>query len=73
MAYLCISPKSAFEKLGDLSSANRVEYPKTLKKLKGLIEQGKLKVDSIIAGHDTPIHGLDLIDHYLTLLENAPK
>ncbi|MGQ6551079.1 subclass B2 metallo-beta-lactamase SFH-1 [Serratia sp. JSRIV001] len=61
------------ENLGNMSFANRTEYPKTLEKLKGLIEQGELKVDSIIAGHDTPIHDVGLIDHYLTLLEKAPK
>lgn len=61
------------ERLGNLSFANRIEYPKTLEKLKRLIVQGELQVESIIAGHDTPIHGVELIDHYLALLEDAKK
>ncbi|MHC8346686.1 SFH-related subclass B2 metallo-beta-lactamase [Pseudomonas sp. RT6P73] len=61
------------ENLGNMRFANREDYPKTLKKLKGLIDQGELKVDSIIAGHASPVHGVELIDHYLTLLETAAK
>lgn len=64
------------EKLGNLSFANLQEYPKTLMKLKEKIQSGQIKVDTIIAGHDTPVHGVSLIDHYLGLLaanQNKPK
>lgn len=58
------------EKLGNLSSANIKEYPKTLDKLKNL----KLKISYIIAGHDSPIHLKgDLIDQYKALLEKNDK
>ncbi len=57
------------EKLGNLGSANVTEYPKTLEKLKAL----KLDIATIIAGHWTPIHGPELIDHYLKLLEENKK
>lgn len=57
------------EKLGNLTFADLVEYPKTLKKLKVLIQAGNLEVNTIIAGHNSPIHGADLIDHYLKLIE----
>ena len=58
------------EKLGNLSSANLTEYPKTLNKLKQL----GLEIQTIIAGHDSAVHGPELIDHYLNLLqENAAK
>lgn len=58
------------EKLGYIGSSNLVEYPKTLQKLKGL----HLDIDTIISGHWSPIHGPELIDHYLALLaKNANK
>ena len=59
------------EKLGNLSFANRAEYPKTLKKLKKSIDSGELPVDSIIGGHDKPIQDVGLIDRYLALLDEA--
>ena len=58
------------EKLGNMTFANRTEYPKTLKKLQGLIDSGELPVDAIIAGHNSPIQGVELIDQYLNLLEH---
>jgi metallo-beta-lactamase class B len=51
------------EKLGNLDFANLDEYPKTLRKLK------KLDIRTIIAGHWSSIHGSELIDEYLHLLE----
>jgi metallo-beta-lactamase class B len=51
--------------LGNLEQANLQEYPKTLRKLK----QASLEINTIIAGHGTPIHGASLIDDYLRMLE----
>ncbi len=56
------------EQLGNLDFANLAEYPKTLRKLQGL----NLGVTTIIAGHYSPIHGPELIDHYIRLLEVRP-
>lgn len=53
------------EKLGYLGSSNIEEYPKTLQKLKSL----HLDIETIISGHWSPIHGPELIDQYLALLE----
>lgn len=53
------------EKLGYLGSSNIAEYPKTLQKLKAL----RLDIDTIISGHWSPVHGPELIDQYLALLE----
>ncbi len=53
------------EELGNLSYANLAEYPETLKKLKALT----LPIDTVIAGHMHSVHGIELIDHYLGLLE----
>jgi metallo-beta-lactamase class B len=53
------------EKLGYLGSSNIAEYPKTLQKLKAL----HLDMDTVISGHWSPIHGPELIDQYLALLE----
>lgn len=61
------------EKLGNMTYANRSEYPKTLKKLQGLIRGGELPVESIIAGHNSPIQNVELINHYLTLLEHGEQ
>jgi metallo-beta-lactamase class B len=55
------------EKLGNLEFANREEYPKTLKKLKAL------KIKKIIAGHWSPIHGPELVDEYIRLLDQTSK
>ena len=57
------------EQLGNLDSANVTEYPKTLQKLKQL----NLGFTTIIAGHWSPIHGPELIDHYLALLAALPE
>lgn len=53
------------EQLGNLDSANLTEYPRTLRKL----QQLKLDFTTIVAGHWSPLHGPELIDHYLQLLE----
>ena len=57
------------EKLGNLDFADLAEYPKTLRKLQGL----HLGFTTIIAGHYAPLHGPELIDRYLALLENRGK
>jgi metallo-beta-lactamase class B len=53
------------EQLGNLALADLDEYPRTLRKLKAL----KLGYTTIIAGHWSPIHGPELVDQYLRLLE----
>ena len=53
------------EQLGNLEFADRVEYPKALQKLKQL----NLGFTTIVAGHWSPIHGPELIDQYLQLLD----
>ncbi len=53
------------EQLGNLDSADIVEYPKTLRKLKAR----NLDFTNIIAGHFTPVHGPELIDRFLEKLE----
>jgi metallo-beta-lactamase class B len=53
------------EQLGNVALADLVEYPKTLQKLKRL----DLGYTTIIAGHWSPIHGPELVDQYLQLLE----
>lgn len=53
------------EKLGNLDFANLAEYPKTLRKL----QQLHLAFTTIVAGHWSPIHGPELIDQYIQLLE----
>jgi len=55
------------ERLGNLSFADLREYPRTLQKLKNL----KLDIETIVAGHWSPVHGPELIDRYLKLLEQA--
>jgi metallo-beta-lactamase class B len=52
------------EQLGNMSKADIKEYPKTLHKLQAL----HLNIDTIISGHWSPIHGPELLDHYLQLL-----
>ena len=56
------------EKLGNLEFANLDEYPKTLRKL----QQLHLGFTTIVAGHWSPIHGPELIDQYIQLLEQNP-
>lgn len=53
------------EQLGNLEFADRAEYPRTLQKLKQL----NLGFTTIVAGHWSPIHGPELIDQYLQLLD----
>ena len=57
------------EKLGNLKYADLTEYSKTLQKLKTL----NLGFDTIVAGHYSAIHGPELIDQYLALLEAQGK
>jgi metallo-beta-lactamase class B len=54
------------EKLGNMAFANLAEYPKTLQRLKN----SGLPIDTIIAGHWSPVHGPQLIDEYLGLLQH---
>lgn len=51
--------------LGNLASADLAEYPRTLQKLKDL----RLDIGTIIAGHGSPLHGPELIDEVLRMLE----
>jgi metallo-beta-lactamase class B len=57
------------EQLGNLAFANLEEYPVTLRNLQHL----HLGIKTIIAGHYSPVHGPELIDQYLSLLEMAQK
>lgn len=57
------------EFLGYLGSADVVEYPKTLQKLKDL----NLGFTTIIAGHGSPLHGPDLIDKFLQMLDEYSR
>jgi metallo-beta-lactamase class B len=57
------------EQLGNVAKADLKEYPRTLQKLKAL----HLDIDTVIAGHWSPIHGPDLIDTYLGFLPSANK
>jgi metallo-beta-lactamase class B len=52
------------EQLGNLAYADLDAYPQTLRKLQKL----KLDIETIIAGHWSPVHGPGLIEHYLDLL-----
>ncbi|MBV9007855.1 MAG: subclass B2 metallo-beta-lactamase [Verrucomicrobia bacterium] len=52
------------EHLGNLAFSDIDEYPKTLQKLKEL----HLKIDKIVSGHWSPVHGVELIDQYLAML-----
>jgi len=53
------------ERLGDLSFADIEQYPKTLIKLQEL----RLDINTVVAGHWSAVHGPELMDHYLELLE----
>jgi metallo-beta-lactamase class B len=57
------------EQLGNTDGADLVEYPKTLQKLK----RSALDIATIISGHYSPIHGPELIDQYLQLLERSGR
>jgi metallo-beta-lactamase class B len=52
------------EELGNLAFADIFEYRRTLNKLKS----SGLDIDTVIAGHGNPLHGPELIQHYLDLL-----
>ncbi len=56
------------EKLGNLSFANVKAYPQTLERLKAM----KLPIKTVVGGHDSPLHGPELIDHYEALIKAAP-
>jgi metallo-beta-lactamase class B len=58
------------EQLGNLAFADLEEYPRTLARLAAL----KLEVRTIVAGHGSPVHGPELVEHYLGLLRaNAAR
>ncbi|MCX0428767.1 MBL fold metallo-hydrolase [Aeromonas veronii] len=57
------------EKLGNLSFANVKAYPQTIERLKAM----KLPIKTVIGGHDSPLHGPELIDHYEELIKTAPQ
>lgn len=57
------------ERLGNLAFANLEEYPRTLEKL----QQLQLKIDKIISGHWSAVHGPELITQYLALLKEHSK
>ena len=54
------------EQFGNLALANLTEYPRTLHKLQEL----HLKIDNVISGHWSPVHGPELIDQYLRMLKD---
>lgn len=54
------------EQLGNLDSADIAEYPKTLRKLKAM----NLDYTTIVAGHYSPLHGPELLDRFLKMLED---
>jgi metallo-beta-lactamase class B len=53
------------EQLGNMANADVKEYPNTLHKLQAL----HLDIDTIISGHWSPVHGPELVEHYLQLLK----
>ena len=57
------------EKLGNLSFADVKAYPQTLERLKAM----KLPIKTVVGGHDSPLHGPELIDHYEALIKAAPQ
>lgn len=57
------------EHLGNLMFANLEEYPRTLEKLRQL----HLKIDKIISGHWSAVHGPELIDNYLEMLKHRSE
>jgi metallo-beta-lactamase class B len=56
------------EQLGNLTFANRAEYPNTLRKLERL----GLDIRTIVAGHWSAVHGPELIERYVNLLKANP-
>jgi metallo-beta-lactamase class B len=57
------------ERLGNLAFSNLEEYPKTLRKLQRL----DLRIDKIISGHWSAVHGPELIDQFLAMLKDQSK
>lgn len=57
------------EHLGNMAFAHVGEYEKTLLKLKDL----HLDIRTIISGHWSAVHGPELIDRYLTMLEEYSR
>ncbi|HZC37969.1 MAG TPA: hypothetical protein VE221_04760 [Sphingomicrobium sp.] len=57
------------EHLGNMAKANVAEYPKTLRRLKAL----NLPIDIVISGHWSAVHGPELIEQYLSLLEQNDR
>jgi len=57
------------EQVGNLASADLVEYPKTLEKLKA----AKLDIRTVVSGHWSAIHGPEIIDQYEKLLTTAKR
>ncbi|OWY40108.1 subclass B2 metallo-beta-lactamase [Xenophilus sp. AP218F] len=55
--------------LGNLRYADMAHYSRTLDRLKA----ARLDFDTIIAGHQAPLHGPELIDHYQGLLRQAAE
>jgi metallo-beta-lactamase class B len=53
------------EQLGNMSGADVGQYPHTLRKLQRL----GLGYQMIVSGHYAPLHGPELVDHYLRLLD----
>jgi metallo-beta-lactamase class B len=53
------------EQLGNMANANTEQYSKTLHKLQEL----HLNIRTIISGHWSAVHGPELVDRYLDLLE----
>lgn len=56
------------EQLGNLTFADVAVYPTTLQRL----QQRRLSIRTIVAGHWAPVHDPDLVDRYLALLKEAP-
>jgi metallo-beta-lactamase class B len=57
------------EQIGNLAFADLAEYPKTLHRLQGL----KLDIKIIVAGHYSALHGPELIQQYLDLLQHGSE
>lgn len=53
------------ETLGNLGFADMKTYPRSLARLKGM----PLPIKRVIGGHDSPLQGPALIDHYHALFK----
>ncbi|WP_339011186.1 hypothetical protein [Aeromonas popoffii] len=53
------------ETLGNLGFTDVKIYPRSLARLKGMT----LPIKTVIGGHDSPLHGPELIDHYHDLIK----